>query len=34
MRDTCSRVIWLRKGSIQLVGSPDEVVSSYQHSVG
>jgi ABC-2 type transport system ATP-binding protein len=34
MRDTCSRVIWLRKGSVQLVGSPDEVVSSYQHSVG
>lgn len=34
MRQTCSRVIWLKQGRVELIGNPEAVVSSYQNFVG
>ena len=34
LRKICNRAIWLQHGSVQMQGSPDDVVAAYKRSVG
>lgn len=32
IRDTCSRVIWINQGELQMDGDPEEVIEAYDGS--